>query len=167
MGRLKDAAPQWKKSNKRRKSIKYKQQITGHGFSERSDKALNDYKKLLLKESKSLTEWSKKLQKIYEEENSDEENEAASEKTSVQKNGAKTRKLSYKEKKKLAQEKRVQEKQEKERQRKERDEALERYRKKKENTYRKLKKTNFRGQPFMGARVKLLLEKLQPTDHPE
>lgn len=59
--------------------------VAGHGFSERSDKALNDYKKLLLKESKSLTEWSKKLQKIYEEENSDEENEAASEKTSVQK----------------------------------------------------------------------------------
>lgn len=59
--------------------------VPGHGFSERSDKALNDYKQLLLKESKSLTEWSKKLQKIYEEENSDEENEATSGKTSVQK----------------------------------------------------------------------------------
>lgn len=59
--------------------------VAGHGFSDRNDKALNDYKKLLLKESKSLTEWSKKLQKIYDEENSDEENETTSEKTSVKK----------------------------------------------------------------------------------
>ena len=48
--------------------------LIGHGFAEKLKKqALSDYRKVLSKEKNDLKSWSEKLQKIYNEEVSDEE----------------------------------------------------------------------------------------------
>lgn len=184
MGKFKNDKPKWKKSAREKKAEKYKNYIgnkaEGQGFADiRKKKILSEYRQVLTEEAKSLKEWSKKVQQIYKEETSDEEsnkdveasdhgNERKSH-TSKQKNQVKGKtkvSIFHKEAKELEKSRQLKEqkRQDRERKQKEREEALERYRKNKEKTYNVYKKTNCKGQPYMGARVKLLLDKIEMTN---
>jgi len=170
--------------NREKKALEYKSFSgnisTGQGFAiKRKQQVVKQYRKVGSKERKDLDEWSKKLKKIYEEDSSDEDEQpskkAASRKDfkapnlNIQSSSVPDESPPVKPSRfhrQLKQWERVKEEQEKKKQevivkKEEKRAATERYRKDKLRKHKLLAKKNYKGQPDMGARMQLLLEKIE------
>jgi len=169
--------PKDKKMTREEKSMKYKAYIgnktEGQGFADkRKRRTVYQYLKLETKEKQEENKWTDRVQKIYAEvDSSDEDDKPVKKKKTRIDVASKSRPLPesakvsvfHREEKQWQQQKLEKDKRSEEMAAKAKAklEATEQYRKEKRRKHKLLAKKNFKGQPNMSARMSLLLEKIE------